>query len=180
MIVIMSLLSLIAELDPSTVRVSAGELLFARGDPVRQLFLVKSGLVHLVRHQENGSPTVMQRATAGDIVAEASLFASNYHCDGVVASHAELHRIPISRVQHRLRTDAAFASATAQHLAREVHRMRVRSEILGMKTVSARLQTWLALNGGELPGKGQWRSVADDIGVSPAALYRELAARRRS
>ena len=54
--------------------------------------------------------------------------------------------------------------------------MRLRSEILGMKTVAERLDSWLAFN--PLPPKGQWAATADNIGVSPEALYRELARRR--
>jgi hypothetical protein len=31
-----------------------------------------------------------------------------------------------------------------------------------------------------LPSKGEWKALAEDIGVSPEALYRELSKRRRS
>ena len=179
MIAIMLLPKILAELDAVPIRASSGELLFARDSPVRHLFVVESGLVHLIRHQEDGKPAVMQRALAGDIVAEASIFASSYHCDGVVIADAELKRVPMRRLRERLRTDPDFASACAQHLADEVRRMRIRSEIMGMRTVSARLQAWLTWNGGKLPAKGQWRSLAEDIGVSPEALYRELAVQRR-
>jgi hypothetical protein len=30
-----------------------------------------------------------------------------------------------------------------------------------------------------LPPKGEWKSVAEQIGVSPEALYRELSRRRK-
>jgi hypothetical protein len=66
----------------------------------------------------------------------------------------------------------------ARHLGREVMRMRSRVEILRRRTVQDRLDGWFALNGGALPAKGSWRSIADDIGVSPEAFYRELQRRR--
>jgi len=49
-----------------------------------------------------------------------------------------------------------------------------------LKTVAMRLDGWLAMNEGGVPPKGRWREVAAEIGVSPEALYRELAKRRAS
>lgn len=46
-----------------------------------------------------------------------------------------------------------------------------------LKKVCDRVDAWLALNGGVLPPKGQWKRLAAEIGVSVEALYRELAAR---
>ncbi|MCP4184697.1 MAG: hypothetical protein GY761_15500 [Hyphomicrobiales bacterium] len=47
-----------------------------------------------------------------------------------------------------------------------------------MKKVSERLDAWLDWYSGELPHKGEWKEVAAEIGVSPEALYRELASRK--
>ena len=47
---------------------------------------------------------------------------------------------------------------------------------MGMKRVSARLDAWLSLR--PLPPKGEWAMLADDLGVTREALYRELARRR--
>lgn len=43
-----------------------------------------------------------------------------------------------------------------------------------MRTVWERLDGWLALHG-ELPPRGGWIEIAREIGVTPEALYRELA-----
>jgi len=40
----------------------------------------------------------------------------------------------------------------------------------------ARLDAWLAWHG-DLPSKGDWARLVDEIGVSPEALYREMAKR---
>ena len=55
---------------------------------------------------------------------------------------------------------------------------RFRSEILTRKTVSERFDAWLGLPGNGLPPRGEWKTVAAHIGVSPEALYRELSRRR--
>jgi hypothetical protein len=65
-----------------------------------------------------------------------------------------------------------------KHLGREVQKARTRGEILSRRTVREKLDAWLAENGGALPDKGVWRHLADEIAVSPEALYREIARRR--
>ena len=74
-------------------------------------------------------------------------------------------------------TDQDFAEAWAAHLAGEVRNARLRAEILTLKTVSERLDAWLA-DRDHLPEKGNWKAVAQEIGTSPEALYREIARRR--
>ncbi len=54
----------------------------------------------------------------------------------------------------------------------------MRSEILSMRTVVKRLDAWLLSHGDRLPAKGEWKNLALQIGVSPEALYRELARRK--
>jgi CRP-like cAMP-binding protein len=71
-----------------------------------------------------------------------------------------------------------FSNVWSNYLAQELQRSRLRSEILSLKTVAARLEAWIAWNGGNAPEKGEWKLLAGEIGVSPEALYRELAKRR--
>ena len=49
-----------------------------------------------------------------------------------------------------------------------------------LKKVRDRVDAWIALNAGKLPPKGQWKVLAEQIGVSEEALYRELATRNIS
>ena len=181
MIAIMSDLSLtLAPLLGDDLFVPAEAVLFHKDDPVEHLYVVRSGAVHLVRYGESGSVAVMQRATAGSVLAESSIFGSNYHCDGLVVADATLGRASMAAVRAAMRDDPALLDALARHLAREVQRTRSRVELLSCKTVEDRLDGWLALNGGALPQRGAWRSVAEDIGVSPEAFYRELQRRRKA
>jgi len=52
------------------------------------------------------------------------------------------------------------------------------SEIRALRTVSERLDAWLA-GGRMLPPKGEWQDLAQILGVTREALYRELAQRHR-
>jgi CRP-like cAMP-binding protein len=82
-------------------------------------------------------------------------------------------------IETALRTDNRLIRIWTQHLALELQRTRDRAELLSLKSVAAKVDAWLAIEGGSLPARGQWHRLAGEIGVTPEALYRELARRRR-
>lgn len=155
-----------------------GAHLFHRGDRVRHMILVLSGEVRLVRHQPDGRVVILQRAKARSVAAEASLFSNAYHCDGIAVGQTSVRLIDRSLVRRRFEADPGFASLWVGHLASEIRDARLRSEILSLKRVGERLDAWLAWHEA-LPAKGDWKNVAAEIGVSPEALYREIARRGR-
>ena len=155
----------------------SGQRLFHFGEPVTMVFLVLQGEIQLRRHQENGQLVILQRATAGDLVAEASLFSDRYHCDAVATTRTRVQPIAKQRLRSRLRTDPDFAEALTTHFAREIQSLRFRSEVLSLQKVASRLDAWKVWHG-TLPPKGDWKQLAQQIGVSPEALYREMAKRR--
>lgn len=179
MIAIMSeLIDALTPLLGTEIDVGAGAVLFRQGDAPRHYHVVRTGCVHLVRWGQDGTSAVMQRASDGSVLAESSVFAAAYHCDAVAIADSRLARADINEVRSALEREPALLRLLAQHFGREVHRMRARVELLSRRTVADRLDGWLALNGGRLPERGQWRTVAEDIGVSPEAFYRELQQRR--
>ncbi len=180
MIVIMSsfLVDKLSRLTGRDRELAAGETLFRSGDPVLSLFLVIAGVLRLTRALPHGAQLTLQRAGPGAILAEASLFADNYHCDASASEDSVLRVVPLRRIRTALRDDPDLASALTRDLAHEVQRARAHAEILSFKTVAERVDAWMALNDGLLPPKGRWRQIASEIGISPEALYRELALRR--
>ena len=179
MIAIMSddLFSSLAEMAVAHRSIPAGASLFCRGDRIASLFLVRTGEMHLRRILESGAELTLQRCTGPGLLAEASLFAAAYHCDGVAASACEVQSVPKAALLRRLNDDRRFSELWASHLAREVQQARFRSELLALKTVAERLDLWLAWADNRIPPKGQRRRLASELGVSPEALYRELARR---
>lgn len=157
--------------------ITPGEHLFHRGDMVSHMHLVSKGRVDLIRHSEDGRVIVLQRARPGEVLAEASLFAEQYHCDAVAGTLASVFCISKRKFRDRLRTDPDFAEMWTAHLGQEIQAMRFRSEVLSLQTVAARLDAWLAWYDA-MPARGEWKQLAHQIGVSPEALYREMAKRR--
>jgi len=159
-------------------QIGNGRPLFRRGDPVTDVYVVVTGAIHLVRYQTDGSALILQRAGPGSILAEASLYFDTYHCDAVASGDADTRTYAKSSVKRLLLRSPEFSDIWANYLAQELQRTRLRAEILALRTVSERLDAWIAGNGGDFPHKGEWKLVANQIGVSAEALYREIAKRR--
>jgi CRP/FNR family transcriptional regulator, dissimilatory nitrate respiration regulator len=174
-----SLIAYLNELTWREVALAAGQRLFSRGDPITSLYWVTAGSVLLIRHLSTGAVLVLQRAEPGGVLAEASLFAAEYHCGAEAEGSAMVRTVPHAAVLRRLSDDSAFAAALAAHLANETQKARLRAELLALRTVVERLDAWLSLQDGVLPDRGKWRTLAHALAVSPEALYRELARRRQ-
>lgn len=156
-----------------------GAYLFHQGDAVKSVFVVTKGSIELMRFHEEGNSLVLQRAGAATFLAEASVYSQFYHCDAVVSETCVVREMSRSAFLAMLAERPETYELWAGHLARQVQAARYRSEILTRRSVSGRLDGWLAWKDGRLPAKGQWKSVAEEIGVSAEALYRELARRRK-
>ena len=180
MIAIMSspLHEFFAALPSRSQQYAAGQFLYHRDDSIEAIFWIERGIVHLQRCSSDGTAAVMQRAIAGSLLAEASVFSHHYHCDAVAVDAVNAKRIAMSDVHRAMCENPEFTAALAAHLAQEVMRLRSRSEIMALKTVTARLDAWLAFHDNQLPPRGKRVEFAREIGVSPEALYRELARRR--
>ncbi len=151
--------------------------LFLQGDKVRTLFLVRGGAVDLERTSESGTTITLHRAKPVSLISEASLYAEKYHCSAICKQPTIIWAIPKRDVRKRLEQDSSFAECWVAHLAREIQNTRFQAEVMSLKTVAERLDAWLDWNGSGLPIKGERKGLASQIGVSPEALYRELAKR---
>ncbi|WP_333835309.1 Crp/Fnr family transcriptional regulator [Rubrimonas sp.] len=156
---------------------AGGAWLFHPGDPVRRMHLVTEGTVALSRVTGTGAPVTLQRARAGQVLAEASAYAAVYHCGACAVAPTMMRALPVARFLARLAQDPELAQAWAAHLAYAVQAARLLAEIRTLRTVAERLDAWLGEDG-SLPPKGAWQQVAAELGVTREALYRELARRR--
>jgi CRP-like cAMP-binding protein len=156
---------------------TAAQTVFRRGDPVRQVYFVTSGAIHLVRHLPNGAPIVIQHGGPGTLLAEASLHSARYHCDAVAVTPAKAWALSKTQLLRRLDDDAELGVVLTRRLAAELQQARFHAELLSLKTVSLRLDAWREWHG-KVPAKGEWNRLAAELGVSAEALYREMARRR--
>lgn len=180
MIAVMSteLLASLRNIPHASRAFAAGAFLFHQNDPVETLHVVRAGTIRLLRYQPDGQTAVLQRAAAGDILAEASVFSPSYHCDGIAMTDAETEAYAVVDIQRLLDTDVRFCRAWAFAMSHQLQAARRRAELVSLRTVAERFDAWLTWHEGEMPVKGDWKGVAEEIGVSPEAFYRELAARR--
>ncbi|WP_414471150.1 Crp/Fnr family transcriptional regulator [Microvirga sp. M2] len=155
----------------------AGDTVFRLGAPVSFIHWVQAGRIHLARHQADGLTLILQRAAVNDVLAEASVYSERYHCDAHAVVETRTCAIPKRDFLKRLAENHELAWAWGRRLAHEVQRARLQVEIVSMRTVAARLDAWVEYHG-PVPPRGRWAALAAEIGVSPEALYREMAKRR--
>ncbi len=179
MIEIMSseLLGFISSLRHRVLAFARGQSVFFAEDPVTTLFVVVEGGVDLIRTQPDGRRVVLQRARDNQVLAEASLFSDRYHCDAIGMRRTKCLAVEVETVRGAVAVNDAFRRTWDAHLALELMRARQLTELLSRRTVRDRLDGWLQLHGNVLPKKGTRTELADELGVSNEALYREIARR---
>jgi len=153
-------------------------LLFERFDPVARFYRVRDGEIRMLRRQSDGAEFILQRAHAGALVGEASLFNDCYHCAAVAVGVTEVDVWKRGDVRALIENEPRAALAYARHMGAEMREARMRAEIASLRRVADRLDAWLAWHDGQMPARGNWVHVARDLAVAPEALYRELARRR--
>lgn len=165
-------------LSDRDIALQDGERVFLAGQTVRHLFVVRTGGVQMLRRHASGAALVVQRVRPGGLLAEASLFAQRYHCDALATGSTLLARIPKASVEDLQAQEPGWLLEFAAHLAVEVQRTRARAELLSLRKVGERIDAWCMLEQAGIPERGRWADWAAELGVSPEALYRELAKRR--
>jgi CRP-like cAMP-binding protein len=160
-------------------RLAAGQTLFRAGSRSTGFFEVIGGTVRLIRVDRNGREAVLQTASAGDTLAEASLFSPAYHCDAIAATDAVVRLFPKSVMLAELQRDPKLARAFAAMLARQVMTLRTRLETRNIHSARERVRHFLAVNAGAdrrtVVVSGTLKQLAADLGLTHEALYRTLA-----
>jgi CRP/FNR family transcriptional regulator, dissimilatory nitrate respiration regulator len=158
----------------------AGEVLFRTGQRTAGLYEVLAGNVRLVRVDRAGREAVLHVAGAGETLAEASLFASAYHCDAVAMNAAEVRLYRKALVLDEFERDPTAAQAFMAMLARQVMNLRARLEQRNIHSAHDRIRHYLALHTGAdgctVKVTGTLKNLAAELGLTHEALYRALAA----
>jgi CRP-like cAMP-binding protein len=163
-------------------RLAAGEALFRSGDRAIGLVVVRQGALELRRVSPDGRVAVLHRAGPGETFAEAALFETAHHCDGiaVMASEVTIHAAAALRGA----ADAQLAWSLARHLAARLVAERARAERLTLPRAEDRILDLLwslpeAADGTRRPGRS-WKALAAELGLTHEAVYRALARLERA
>jgi CRP-like cAMP-binding protein len=153
--------------------------LFYAGNRTAGLYQVVSGTVRLVRTDPSGREAVLQVASAGDTLAEASLFSSTYHCDAVATVTATVRLYPKAILLAELQRDPKIAKAFSAMLAHQIMTLRTRLERRNIHSARDRIRHFIAINIGAdrrtVVFSGTLKELAADLGLTHEALYRTLA-----
>lgn len=156
----------------------AGTVLFRAGGHPGSLYYVLEGEALMQRTTRSGAPVILQRATRA-FLAEASLTSGRYHCDAVCRTDCALAAFPIDGIRSAIDGNREVRWAWIEMLAAQSRRQRASIERMSLKTVRERLHHLVLTEGspaGVYPLRGTRAELAAEIGVTPEALYRALAA----
>lgn len=156
----------------------AGQVLFRQGSKPKQLYFVSQGEVRLERMACDGSPILLQRITQG-FVAEPSLTYSSYYCEGKCYSDTtSLIVVPIKIMRSAIDSDSIVRWLWIEMIGALARKQKLRAERLQLHTVRERIKHLIFTEGvgdGSYQLSGTRISLADELGVSPEALYRTIA-----
>lgn len=156
-----------------------GETLFHLGSPTVGLYEIMHGKVRLARVDRFGREAVLYTATAGDTIAEASLFSRTYNCDAVAATSTVVRLYPKAVVLAEFSRDPEVARPFMAMLAHQIMDLRTRLELRNIRSARDRVRHYLDINVGldgwtvELPGT--LKDLAAELGLTHEVLYRTLS-----
>ena len=157
----------------------AGQVLFRTGQRTAGFYEVVTGTVRLVRVDRAGREAVLHIAVAGETLAEASLFASAYHCDAIAMTAAVVRLYPKALMLGEFERNPKAAQAFMKMLARQIMNLRARLEQRNIHSAHDRVLHYLALNAGAdgrtVKVTGTLKNLAVELGLTHEALYRTLA-----
>ncbi|KAA2236022.1 Crp/Fnr family transcriptional regulator [Salinarimonas soli] len=173
---------MIGAVAPARVKTLArGDALFRQGDPATAIFRVVAGRLRLERRTSDGRPVVLHTARAGELFAEASLFADAYHCDAVAVTDAVVGLYDKAALLASLGAGAQAGGLIAT-MARQLQECRGRLELRNVRSARERVLLWLDLRGGPagiVAVEGELQDIAAELGLTREAFYRTLAALER-
>jgi CRP-like cAMP-binding protein len=156
-----------------------GQSLFRQGARTVGLYEVVRGKVRLARFDCSGREVVLHSATAGETLAEASLFSPTYHCEAIATTDAVVRLYPKALVLAELEGNPQAARAFMAMLARQVMSLRTSLELRNIRSARERVRHYLAINlaadGQTVPSPGSLKDLAARLGLTHEALYRTLS-----
>jgi len=157
-----------------------GEVLFRHGDPVEAVYVVQSGRLRVVHHIGSDHSVVVLVARTGESLGELALFAETFTCEASAEVPSRVLLYPKHALREALRLHPDLAEDFMRLQARQAMQLRSRLALRAIPSARERILEFLQAN---LPPGSRTvtldrllKDIADDIGLSPEAFYRTLAA----
>ncbi len=155
-----------------------GDYLFHQGDHVEYMYVVRQGVVKLVRHSIDGNDIILQLAVSKDMIAEASLFSDRYHCSAIVQSQsAELSCFDRKSLLIALKREPDTMMELVELFARRIRHLRALLEIKNIRSAKQRMYCYFQLEadgGHEVHLQLSYKDMAYQLGLAHETFYRNL------
>jgi CRP/FNR family transcriptional regulator, dissimilatory nitrate respiration regulator len=156
----------------------SGEHLFHQYEPTHSIFMLKSGIIRLLRYSNDGQEIDYYRVHAGEFFAEVALFDEMYLCSAIAEEPSQVIAFPKSEFWSALKQDFTLSNAFMQQLAHRLHRTKVMLEVRGMRSTRERILHYLRYmtdsNRGTVHLDRSLKSISQELGMSPESLSRIL------
>ena len=159
-----------------------GKLLFLRGEPATNIYLLLEGWVKVYRDTPDGEQTVIGILRTGETVAEAAIFlGQDYPASAEVVSSSRLLEIPADFLLNLLRHDSDVAIKMLGTLSQRMRGLVLHIEQIQARSTPQRLGDFLLGLSGIKDGPAvidlpyDKSLVAARLGMKPESLSRALA-----
>jgi CRP-like cAMP-binding protein len=163
--------------DSAPVRLKKADRLFDQGARVQRMHIIVNGRVKLIRHPFDGEDVVLHVATAGEMIAEASLFSEVYHCNAIADLPSEIQCIDRDKALRKILSDAETSRDTMRLFAQQIRDLRGLHELRNIRSAQSRILAYLttqADSSGKIIVNMSLRDMAYKLGLAHETLYREL------
>jgi CRP-like cAMP-binding protein len=172
--------------DAFIANYSRNEMLFLRGEPAVNFFIVFEGWVKLIRQTEDGHESVIGVFATGESFAEAALFDQRgYPVTAMAAEDSRLLVIPGSSYMREFRDNPDYAVNVVGAMSRHMRSLVRQIEQLSVTSSTERLARFLLMlcsagsETAEVRLPMEKSLVAGRLGMQPETLSRALAKLRQ-
>ena len=160
-----------------TISLKKDESLFLQNSQADSLFFLEKGRIKLIRDTEDGKPLVIHIAYAQETFAEASMFASNYHCNAVSDTASIVRVYSKKDIKKYLENNNNAMMDLLSLYTKQVRGLRLLNEIKSINSAYDRVLTFLnseADNNLEINFSYSLKDMSQKLGLAHETFYRTL------
>jgi CRP-like cAMP-binding protein len=169
------------------VRFAMRQVLLGQGDAATHVYLLRSGMVKVVRVEPDGRSALLAIRSAGDLIGETSALDGRERSATVTALAPVVANRYGAEEFHRLMVDTGLTTALMKYVTgrlRESDQLRAELAVLPVRTRLARTLLRLAdtcgsVHGAEVRLDVSQEDLAQAVGASRNMVVKELGALRR-